>query len=278
MRPASGPRSNNARVLAPVAGMGRPRRRSVPVPAAPRVIPVRVSQLLAALSIVLLAGCASSGPAKWSGTPAEQPPAESELQPWNVVWDDAQHEWSRFADDTPPIDGSEVGADLWVYEAGSIVLRIEASERLNLSRGEAHTVAVHVLQTQEIGALTGYLEFPTEVFRLLRRGTEDPNVLAMERAIVGPGRETLMRVDRAAQARDLVLVIGFSDFSRSGATRVVPIPGIQDVPRGRARFSPGNVIDTFNPFTSAPPPRPARIEGWLALGETEIASLDMVAR
>lgn len=227
--------------------------------------------------LVGVAGCATVSSEDWTATPADEPPARSDLAAWNVYWDDQERYW-RHNGEGHRVDGSEVPVDGWTYEQDAVALRVSASERLNYSRGASHTVAVHMFQTKKPGDLIDRLRFPTEVYRLLRRGTDDPDVLAMDREIIEPGRETLMRIDRAERARYLLLVVGYTDYSRSGATRVIAIPGFREIPRGRERMAPGNLMDTFNPFSSTPAPRPARLEGWLTLGEEEVDQLKMVAR
>lgn len=233
--------------------------------------------IVVACLLASIAGCATVGSDNWTATPADEPPERSELAAWDVYWDDKKRFW-RDNGEGHRVDGSEVPVDGWTYEQDAIALRVSAAERLNYSRGASHTVAVHAIQAKEPGDLMDRLRFPTEVYRLVRRGTDDPDVLAMEREIIEPGRETLIRIDRAERARYLLLVVGYTDYARSGATRMIPIPGVREIPRGRERLVPGNLVDAVNPFSSTPAPRPARLEGWLALGEEEVTQLQMVAR
>lgn len=228
-----------------------------------------------ALPLLVATGCATVGDDEWTGTPPEAPPEE--LQEWDIEWDDQRHVWREHGS-REQVGNDEVRADAWEYEQDAVAIRISASRRLNVNRSVAHTAAVHVLQARDPGELRRQLEYPSEVYRLLRRGDDDPDVLAMDRSIVEPGRETLVRIDRADQTRYLVLVIGYADYSRQSATRIIELPQVYDIPRGRERFAPGNVLDTLNPFSSTPPPRPARVEGWLDLGEDGIDRLRMVAR
>lgn len=227
---------------------------------------------------LLLAACASGGSSpEWTGVPADEPPAAAERPRWLVYWDDRERGWRR-TDGGQPLRAAQLPADAWTYEQDAVAVRIFADEQLNTSRGSAHTVAVHVLQTRKPGRLLRRLEYPADAYRLLALGAEDPDVLALDRLIIGPGREALLRVDRAEQARHLLLVVGYAEYSRGGAVRSIEVPGVRDVPRGRARLAPGNLIDAVNPFTPGPAPRPGRLEGWLKLGAQEIDRLQMVAR
>jgi|GEM_PF-5547696 len=225
--------------------------------------------------VLVIAGCATTGDDEWTGTPSDDPPET--LERWDVHWDDQRGAWREYGSGDR-VGRDEIRADRWEYEQDALALRVRASDRLNHTRGSAHTVALHVLQARDPGDIRRQLDHPSEVYRLLRRAEEDPDVLAMDRTIIEPGRSGLVRVDRADEARYMVIVVGYSEYSRAGATRIIEIPQIYDIPRGRERFAFGNIVDTFNPFSRTPPPRPGRVEGWMTLGDEGIERLQMVAR
>lgn len=232
------------------------------------------SALLLAL-LLATAGCATVSNDDWTGTPDDDPPAD--LDGWEVQWDDQRRGWREHGSQKP-VGASDVPTESWEAEQDALGFRIRASERLNFSDGTAHTAAVHILQARDPGNIKRQLEYPSEVYRMLRRGDDDPDVLALDRVIVEPGREVVMKVDRAERARYFVLIVGLTDYESNSATRIIEIPQIYDIPRGRERFAPGNVFSTFNPFASTPDPRPGRLLGWLHLGEGGVESLRMVAR
>lgn len=220
-------------------------------------------------------GCASVEQQEWTGTPDQAPPQE--LADWQVEWDDQRRVWRKHGSGEP-VGRSEVPTEDWVAEQDALGLRIEATEQLNFGRGSAHTAAIFVLQARDPSNIKTQLETPADTYRLLRRGNDDPDVLAIDRRIVEPGRQTVMKVDRADRARYFILVVGALEFDTNNSARVVEIPQIYDIPRGRERFVPGNVIDTFNPFSSTPDPRPGRLLGWLRLGQNGIERFYLVAR
>ena len=235
----------------------------------------KLQPLLLAVALVGLAACATVSEDEWTGTPPDEPPEA--LNDWDVVWDDQRGVW-RMHGSGERVGRSDVPADRWEYEQNAIGMRVRASDQLNFARGSAHTIALHVFQARDPGDLRRQLEHPGDVYRLLRRGDDDPDVLAMDRFIVEPGRSRLVRVDRADESRYLVIVAGYTEYSRNAATRIIEIPEIYDIPRGRERFAFDNIVDTFNPFSSTPDPRPGRLEGWMMLDETGIERLRMLAR
>ena len=225
--------------------------------------------------VLIIAGCATISDDEWTGTPPDDPPHT--LEHWDVQWDDQRRVWREHGSgDRVGRDG--VSADRWEYEQDAIAIRVDASDRLNYTRGSAHTVALHVLQARDPGDIRRQLDHPSEVYRLLRRAEDDPDVLAMDRVIIEPGRSQLVKVDRADEARYFIIIAGYSEYSRTGATRIIELPQIYDIPRGRDRFAFGNIVDTFNPFSRTEPPRPGRIEGGMTLGDDGIERLRMVAR
>ncbi len=231
--------------------------------------------LLLALLPPLIVGCAAPRNDGWSGVPADSMPET--LESWDVYWDDDRRVWLEVG------SGNRVGADevppeAWTFESNAIALRVRASERLNTFRGNPHTLLLRVYQVRDPSGLNRQLETPAELNRLLRRGDDDPDVLHLQQAIIEPGRERLLQIDRVEHARYVVLVAGYTGAEARTATRVIPIPQIYDLPRGRARLVPGNLVDALNPFSSTPPPRPARLSLWTTLGESRIERVEILAR
>lgn len=223
----------------------------------------------------LLGACASPGEKQWSAQPPEKPP--DDVPEWRVVWDDQQRSWQR-AGNGEPVGNAEVPTTAWVAEQDALGFRIRASKRLNFHSGSAHTAAFYFLQTNNPGKISRHFGAPADVYRLLRRGTDDPAVLALRREIIEPGRELVVAMDRAKRARFVVMVVATLKFEARSSTRVVPIPQVVDVPRGRERFAPGNILSTLNPFQDQPDPRPGRILGWIDLGTQGFERLEMVAK
>jgi len=223
----------------------------------------------------LLAGCITPKEDKWEPIPPQSMPGD--VPEWRIVWDDTDDQWER-AGSGETVGQGEIPTGDWVAEQEAFGFRVRAAEQLNYQQGSSHTVALYFLQTKNPGQLARQFETPTEVYRLLRRGTDDPAVLAQDREIVEPGRELVVSIDRAERARYVALVVASLNFDRMRSTRIIPVPQVYDVPRGRERWTVSNIVSALNPFSSEPDPRPGHILGWLALGPEGIDDFKMLAR
>ena len=231
--------------------------------------------LIVIMLLLWLTGCATPASQQWSGVPEETMPTA--LAPWQIVWDDDRREWHQ-AESGQAVGHGQVPIEAWSFESNAIAMRLHASDQLNLFRGRTHTLLLHVYQVRDPGGISRRLDTPAEVLRLLRRGDDDLDVLALKQVIIGPNQQKLLRIDRADRARYLVLIAAYAELDIDDAVRIVPIPEVNDKPRGRQRFQGGNLGTTLNPFSSTPPPRPGRLTIWLELGDTRLERLQMLVQ
>jgi type VI secretion system VasD/TssJ family lipoprotein len=161
---------------------------------------------LAALALALCAaGCgttkgAVATPQGGAGVTAPQPPTQAELN----------------ALAAPPPD--------WRYEKGAISLRLKADPKLNLFKGDPHTLLVCVYSLRDPNGFNQQADERDGVSTLLECGKFDGSVAAVKRFLVQPGQEVAESLDRAEGAKYVGVVAGYYNIKKENVLRLYPVP------------------------------------------------------
>lgn len=226
-------------------------------------------------SVVLaltLSGCSSLGSLMGLG-----PKKPAQYRPDQIKWVDAKQRWVSVKHDKP-ISATDVSEKAWTAKKRGIMLKLKASKNLNLYDGAAHTLMVRVYQATDPNTFLQYFRSRAGVRDLLEEAKPDPTEVASNTYFVQPGGSMLVPIDRAATARDVVIVAAYYSLAPAGTTRIIGIPGVTERPSGIAKLKAKNILTTLNPLASYPPPRPAVLDVDLTLGGKAIAKMGVTAR
>lgn len=215
------------------------------------------------LSLLLLAGCAGQQQEEpWAGHIAPDYEDSDQATPW--VWQDGANLWVyQGSRPTPP---SRLGSGDGDFEGAGLVLRLKATEELNLSMGRPHTLVVKLLQVDDLAAMDNYRGSSFRLADLMKAdATElDSNFVRENRITLSPGQSRTLRINRVKDARHLVILAGYYQMHQDTSLSEIPIPAVanRNPPRGPwwrfwRRYDPA-------------PDQPARLQVWVEFGEEQI--------
>lgn len=245
-----------------------------------------VSRILALLIFLPLMGCETlSGLLPFGdATPKEDPalsddPAvagklSSGLLPLQWEWSDAEQRWHYMMGGlTPP----QVAMDGWLFETGGVQVRVIAAPQLNQYHDRPHAVMLRVIQ---LGDRKPFDERRTTTFGLqemLSINAFDPAaVLSVSEYSLLPGADQVISLDRQLNVRYVGIVAGFYNLDGRRATRLVPIPPMDDTPASSVWLS-RLTFGFLGATAEAVPPRPAKLKLLLQLGIDQIDELKVSA-
>jgi len=226
-------------------------------------------------SIVLalsLSGCSSLGSLVGLG-----PKKPAEYRPDQIKWVDSKQHWVSDKKGKP-VSAADISDKAWTAQKRGIMLKLKASKDLNLYDGAAHTLMVRVYQATDPNTFLQYFRSRAGVRDLLEEAKPGPTELASSTYFLQPGGSMLVPIDRAATAREVIVVAAYYSLEPDGTTRIIGIPGVIDRPSGFAKLKAKNLLTTLNPLASYPPPRPAILDVDLNLGSKAIAKMGVTAR
>lgn len=230
---------------------------------------------------LLLAGCAST-PANDPDAPANNDPALS-TDPAVVeqalaaplaarwTWRDEERRWN-YSESTVP----QVAMDAWSYETDAIRVRVIAPAQLNLYQNRPHSVVLRVIQLSDRKPYQDRAQTTFGLQEMLSLNDFSPDVLSVTQRVILPGSDQVLSIDRQQNARFVALVAGYYQLDGRGATRLVPIVGMDDTPATSRLLSSltFGMAGEVEPI----PPRPARLKMLLRLGGEQIEGLRVIAQ
>lgn len=241
----------------------------------------KAAKWLMPFCLLFLSACTVCPPSKdsWSGDISPKPEVqktETESSDKNSkegfwTWQDGAGRWQYSAREKPSAPGVQ-----WVYEPRSIVLRVEAVDRLNLYMGQPHTLSLKVIQLTNPAIVSELRESPFGLSDLMAaKGKElSASIVREDTLAIGPGSSKTLVLAREQGVRYIALVAGYFEMESKKSVRIVPIPSVQ------ARILPCYDATPW-PFGDPPPPEPddvpARLKLWLDMDPAEIKSLQVQA-
>lgn len=94
-------------------------------------------------------------------------------------------------------------------QADEVLVRIQADPRLNLFRGQAHALVLHIYQLETMDAFRNLLATNPGPGAILNSGTAPFPALAREALVVQPGQRAEYRIARVERGRFMVFVAGY---------------------------------------------------------------------
>jgi type VI secretion system VasD/TssJ family lipoprotein len=113
---------------------------------------------------------------------------------------------------------------VWSFESGGIRIRYSADRQLNVVDGKAHTLVLVVYQLDNLNGFNQFAGYPDGIRKLLKAGSFDPSVMAVERTFVEPDRQDQLVLNRAEKAKWIAVVAGYYNMAPGKVARTYEIP------------------------------------------------------
>ena len=117
----------------------------------------------------------------------------------------------------------------WEYEKDAIELHLTVDKQLNYKDKKAHALVVCAYQLMSPNAFGQLAGSRDGLYKLLECQVFDPASVAVSRQIVAnPGKDMVVKIDRAEGARYVALVAGYYAIDKARITRLYKIPEISE--------------------------------------------------
>ena len=111
----------------------------------------------------------------------------------------------------------------WTYGADGIQIDVRANPQLNLSEGQAHTLALTVVQFADPTVFTPYSSDSAKLTQLLLANSAPVGMLSLQRLFIAPGEQGSISVPRAENAKYVGLAAGYYHLDAPRNTRLYRI-------------------------------------------------------
>jgi type VI secretion system VasD/TssJ family lipoprotein len=111
----------------------------------------------------------------------------------------------------------------WSYGDDGIQVAIHAAPLLNRSAGQAHTLALTVVQFTDPTAFMPYTKDPSKLAQLLLANDAPAGMLSLQRFFITPGEQQTLSLPRAEQAKYVGLAAGYYHLDPPRSTRLYQI-------------------------------------------------------
>jgi type VI secretion system VasD/TssJ family lipoprotein len=111
----------------------------------------------------------------------------------------------------------------WTYAADGVQIAISADPALNRSGGQAHTLALTIVQLATPTAFTAYSSDSAKLKNLLLANGAPSGVLSLQRVFINPGEQRTVTMPRAEQAQYVGLAAGYYHLDAPRSTRLYRI-------------------------------------------------------
>lgn len=111
----------------------------------------------------------------------------------------------------------------WSYAADGVQIAVNADPTLNRSGGQAHTLALTIVQLATPTAFTAYSSNPAKLKNLLLANSAPAGVLSLQRVFINPGERRTITMPRAEQAQYVGLAAGYYHLDAPRSTRLYRI-------------------------------------------------------
>lgn len=112
----------------------------------------------------------------------------------------------------------------WTYQKDAITIHLMADSKLNYDDGVPHTLLVCIYQLKDPNAFNQLSEDTDGIYKLLECGLFDSGVATAKRAIMNPGQDIKMVLDRAEDAKYVAIVAGYYVLQKDRMIRLFDIP------------------------------------------------------
>jgi predicted component of type VI protein secretion system len=123
-----------------------------------------------------------------------------------------------------PQDQARLNAD-WAYRADGIKLLVASSGDMNNWDGEAHTVALAIVQMDDPAEFTRISTDRTALLQLINEGKAPPWSVQLSRYVLNPGvKNATVVLARAQKTKHFAIIAGYYDFDASQMVKFFSIP------------------------------------------------------
>lgn len=117
----------------------------------------------------------------------------------------------------------------WEYEKDAVELHLTADKQLNYKDKKAHALVICVHQLMSPNAFEQLSGSRDGLYKLLECQVFDPASVAVSKQIVAnPGKDMVVKLDRAEGAKYVALVAGYYTIDRAKITRLYKIPEVSE--------------------------------------------------
>lgn len=208
-----------------------------------------------------------------SNDPAMAAQLEENSRAPQWTWRDGEQRWRYVGTaDTAP----RVAIDGWVFEPGTLQLRIAAAPQLNSYLNRPHATVLRVIQLADLKPFEDRRTTRFGLQEMLSIDAFDPAaVLAVNQFSLLPGSDQMIAIDRMQNARYIGIVAGFYGLDGRRTARLIPVPAMDDTPTTVSWLN--RLTFGFLDGIEAVPPRPAKLKMLLQLGVDQIDELKVHA-
>lgn len=117
----------------------------------------------------------------------------------------------------------------WEYEKDAVELHLKADKQLNYKDKKAHALVICAYQLMSPNAFEQLSGSRDGLYKLLECQVFDPASVAVSKQIVAnPGKNMVVKIDRAEGAKYVALVAGYYTIDRAKITRLYKIPEVSE--------------------------------------------------
>ena len=172
--------------------------------------------------------------------------------------------------DIKAVEEASLGVmDIWTFKKNAIELHIIPSKDLNKFQEREHTLFLIIYQMNDPNAFNSLCGTTEGLQSLLSQQSIEKTigVLSSERFVISPGKEKVVKIDRAKSAQNIGIVAAYFNLVPEKVYKILKIPPLQDEKKG---------IDYINPFKDAPPARPGIMKIWMELDQSKIKDITII--
>ena len=115
---------------------------------------------------------------------------------------------------------------VWSYEKDAVTVHVKADAKLNFDDGVSHTLVLCLYQLRDPNTFNQLSDDMPGIYKLLECSLFDGSVATAKRAIIHPGQDMDVRLDRAEGAKYLAAVAGYYQLRKDRMIRLYEIPTV----------------------------------------------------
>ncbi len=150
----------------------------------------------------------------------------------------------------------------WEMQEEGIILRISSDKNLHNENGIPKPLNIVIYQLTDTKKFNQMADEKTGLYKMLKCTKYDHSVVDVRKIKLMPGSDSVIRIDRLAEARHVAIVAGYSAMKKESMVRLFPIPVYVKKTR---LFSRERCI------------RPGRLDARVAFGADEIKRITAVS-
>ncbi len=159
--------------------------------------------------------------------------------------------------------------DIWTFKENAIELHIIPSKDLNEFQDREHTLFLMIFQMSDPNGFNSLCSTTEGLQSLLSREVAESSIgiLSSNKFIISPGKEKIIKIDRAKSAQNLGFVAAYFNLLPEKVYKIINIPIVQDKKKG---------VDKINPLKKATPAKHAIMKMWMELDKNKIKDITII--